>query len=132
MNAPVMLNMVQLTMREGTLALKQPIAPPPDTVYDIVLGLKRFLATENAEKFIFSTQDTEPEMKADLTEKALRWIEKSSYGIQSFFFSFETHALMYNNQPADTRMMPVFAKKLEQLVDDIQHDKLRILIKAKG
>jgi hypothetical protein len=131
MSTPIMLNMVQLTMREGALTLKQPIAPPQNSVYDIVMGLKRFLAAENAEKFIFSTQDTEPEMKADLTEKALRWIEKSSYGVQSFFFSFETHALMYNNQAAEEKMMPVFAKKIEQLVNDIQHDKLNIRIKKK-
>lgn len=132
MNAPVMLNMVQLTMRDGSLALTTPIQQSRETIYDVVLGLKQFLASENAEKFIFSCKDETHEMKSELSEKAFRLMERSEYGVQSFFFSLESHALMYNNQPAESAFFPVFAKKIEKLMDDLQHDKLRVLVKARG
>jgi len=132
MNAPVILNMVQLTMRDGALALTKPIVQSQETIYDIVLGLKQFLSSENAEKFIFSSKNDTHEMKSELSAKAFRLMERSEYGIQSFFFSFETHALMYNNQPAESSLFPVFAKKLEQLMQDLQQDKLRVLFKARS
>jgi hypothetical protein len=132
MTPPVMLNMVQLTMREGALALTQPMTHSRESVHDIVLGLKQFLSTENAEKFIFSSKTDTHEMKSELSEKAFRLMERSEYGIQSFFFSFETYALMYNNAPAEAARFPVFAKKLEQLMQDLKQDKLRVLFKVRS
>ena len=132
MNAAQPLNMVQLTMREGTLSLRGPMQQAPVLDPEFVTKLKAFLVTEGAEKILFSTKDPNQDIKAEVSESGLRWLEKSPYGTQTFAFSFETKLLMYNNQPATSSFFVAFAKKLEGFSRDLQQDKIRILVKPKG
>ena len=126
-----MVDMVQLTMRGGLLSLKQPIELRTEPILDLISGLRRFLMSENSERFVFSSKNPDKEMKAELSDKVFRVMERSSYGEQSYVFSFEEQTLMVNNQPADSALCSVFAKKIEQLILDIQEDRVRILMKAR-
>jgi hypothetical protein len=127
-----MVDMVQLTMRGGVLSLKQPMeVRSTESIFDLIAGLKRFLSSENAERVVFALKNQDIEIRTELTEKNLRWMARSTYGEESFLFSFETQVLMVNNQRSEPRMLTVFAKKLEQLVVDLQNDRVRVFIKAK-
>ena len=126
------LNIVQLTMREGTLSLRQPMRVQVPVDPDLMSNLREFLNQEQAETVFFHAKNPQQNIRAELSETDFRWMEKSPYGTQSFLFSFETKVLLYNNQPAESSFLMAFSKKLEDFARDLKNDKLRIFIKPKG
>lgn len=132
MNALPQINMVQLTMREDGLSLRQPMPAQAHLDPDFLSNLKAFLVREQAEKVFFSSKDPQQDIKVELSDNVFRWVERSPYGVQSFVFSFETKVLMYNDQPAESSFFLAFAKKLEDFTRNLQNDKIRILIKPRG
>ena len=132
MMAILPLNIVQLTMREGTLSLRQPMRVQVPVDPNLMSNLREFLNQEQAETVFFHAKNPQQNIRAELSETDFRWMEKSPYGTQSFLFSFETKALLYNNQPAESSFCLAFSKKLEDFARDLKNDKLRIFIKPKG
>lgn len=132
MEAPKMLNMIQLTLREGSLTLQKPIQTQGLSTPQLLALIKEMLESEKAEKLIFTPQGPVHTMRAELTETGFKWMEKSEYGLQEYLYTFDSQALMYNQKPADKSFIPSFAQKIEKFVRDIQSNTMRILMKPKG
>lgn len=131
MDAPIFLNIVQLSMRDSGLSLQKPLTQQTPNLSEICSAIQSILESENAEKIIFSPPGPSPKMRVELTATDLRWMEKSDLGIQDYQFFLKTQKLLYNKQSADQSFLPGFVQKIEIFIRDIQHNAMRVLVKPK-
>ena len=107
--APQLINIVQLSMRDGALSLNQPIQNAGNAFFDMILDIKRFLTSENAEKLLFISKNKD--VKASLSDKEFRWKENSEYGERSVIFLFETQEITVDGTLTSPSFLAAFAKK---------------------
>lgn len=132
------LNILQLTMREGQLALKQQAgsASTPQSVFTesdpshkLVQLLKSLLVEEAAEVMLLVYIQDTTEIRVNLSEQRIEWAAKAPQGLQRFQYVFSDRVLHYNGRVVDMSFWPAFAKKIESFLQEFQRGRVRLFIK---
>ena len=124
---PRPINMAQLSFRDGILILKSPLTTAVNTtVLSVMTQVQQLLNTEHLSEIVFILKSS-PNVRVKLSEKEIRWIEKTEYENRDYRFSLETQSLLYNDTPADHSFLAGFAQKMDQLRAGIDTDGIQIL-----
>ncbi len=126
MNAPTRpINMAQLTFREGALILNAPLRVATSSI-SVIDDIKQLLNTEHLSEMILILKSA-PNIRVKLSEKEIRWIEKTKFENRDYRFLFETQTLLFNDAPADPSFLLSFSQKMDHLRTGITQNKIQIL-----
>ncbi|NBV83346.1 hypothetical protein EBR57_04405 [bacterium] len=126
-----LIDVVQLSLRDGILSLNQPMKLKPQPLADLAIQLRQFLTTENAEHLIFGFNGDGCDVKVTLNAKELRWAERSENEITTTIFVFETGFLTENGIETPNHHTQAFTTKIDRFLKKMESGEVRVRIKAK-
>ena len=125
-------DVVHLSLRDGILSLNKPMELKRQTLADLAIQLRQFLAAENAEYMIFAFKRDASDVKVALTGQEMRWLERFGEVITTRIVSFDTGRLTENGGDIVGEEKATFLEKMDQFLVKISAGEVRVKVKPRG